>query len=256
MKSDHNDNINSGLFRYQTVAEPNFSGINNLNMTESNLKSYNDSIARKIFKVTTSMYGKVSDITVLDFGAGTGTIAKILRNKYDIKSDCVELDPILKKSLESNGFITSSKLEELQLQYDVIYTSNVLEHITNDQETIEKLKKYLKYGGCLIVYVPAFPILYSYMDKKIGHVRRYRKKDLVDKIEMGGFKVQKVTYDDAIGFFVSLMLKTFKLDRIESINSTVTLKIYDRSIYPISRILDLIGMKFIVGKNILLVASK
>jgi hypothetical protein len=94
------------------------------------------------------------------------------------------------------------------------------------------------------------------MDKKIGHVRRYRKKDLVDKIEMGGFKVQKVTYDDAIGFFVSLMLKTFKLDRIESINSTVTLKIYDRSIYPISRILDLIGMKFIVGKNILLVASK
>jgi SAM-dependent methyltransferase len=62
---------------------------------------------------------------------------------------------------------------------DFIYTVNVLEHIIDDAGTVAELHERLRPGGWLLVYVPAFPILYNSMDRKVGHVRRYRYGELM-----------------------------------------------------------------------------
>jgi hypothetical protein len=110
----------------------------------------------------------------------------------------------------------------------------------------------LKEGAPLVVYVPAFPLLYSSMDALVGHVRRYRKKELISKVFDSGFRHIDCRYVDTLGFVISLM---FKLLRIRSGKpSRLLLVIFDKFLFPISLQLDkAFGELF--GKNLLLVAQ-
>jgi 2-polyprenyl-3-methyl-5-hydroxy-6-metoxy-1,4-benzoquinol methylase len=63
-------------------------------------------------------------------------------------------------------------------RFDSIIAINVLEHVENDIYALQQLHKLLKNGGMLIILVPCHKFLYNIIDKKIGHLRRYSKKDL------------------------------------------------------------------------------
>ena len=131
----------------------------------------------------------------------------------------------------------------------------MLEHIDNDTEILLKLNKKMMPNGVLCIYVPAFPILFSIFDKSIGHFRRYRKKDLIYKLEKTGFEILKADYVDSLGFLLVLVLKFSNLIK-KTVESDKSFSIYDRFGFPISRILDRLGGKFLFGKNILVVARK
>jgi SAM-dependent methyltransferase len=60
--------------------------------------------------------------------------------------------------------------------FDTIIALNVIEHIKEDGHAVANCKKLLKPGGCLIVLVPAYQLLYNRFDKELGHYRRYSKK--------------------------------------------------------------------------------
>ena len=62
-------------------------------------------------------------------------------------------------------------------QYDFIYSSNVLEHIYDDVKSLKQLESKLTKNGTLVLYLPAFQILYSDLDRSVGHFRRYSKKE-------------------------------------------------------------------------------
>src|SRR5689334_21663708 len=94
----------------------------------------------------------------------------------------------------------------------------------------------LKKGGRLLVYVPAFQILFSSMDRKVGHVRRYTRQDLAEKVTAAGFRVVDNSYVDSIGFFVTLLYKLIGSDSGD-INRKALI-IYDRVLFPLSRLLD------------------
>lgn len=109
--------------------------------------------------------------------------------------------------------------------------------------------------GFLVIYVPAFQILFSKMDEKVGHYRRYSKKRLISALQGSGLEIVRCEYVDSIGFFASLILKVLKLGSGAATNGVI-LKMYDGLVFPLSRILDKIGMKHLFGKNILLIAQK
>ena len=69
-------------------------------------------------------------------------------------------------------------MDSINKSYDLIFTSNVLEHIEDDVTILHDLFLHTNDGGQLVVYVPAFQFLYSRLDEKAGHFRRYSKKDL------------------------------------------------------------------------------
>jgi protein-L-isoaspartate O-methyltransferase len=235
----------------QNTNDPSYSGTMELIATENGLIRYSTSIVSKFHKAL-----KVNATTkLLEFGAGTGFLAQIMYEKFGVRAICVELDPNLQKVVAEKGFTCFRDLHSANNTYEAIYTSNVLEHIENDVETLADLYKTLNKGGLLGIYVPAHPMLFSQMDTKVGHVRRYRKNELVAKVQSVGFTVVKVQYDDFIGFFASLLVKIVGY-RSGGLGSRHSLKLYDNLIYPLSRILDKLGCSSILGKNIFLVCER
>ena len=132
----------------------------------------------------------------------------------------------------------------------------MLEHIEDDLGALKKLNNILESQGRIVIYVPANPILFSDFDYRVGHFRRYQRKELVKIAKEAGFTIEKCTYSDSLGFLAALLfkvkIKVFKNSDV----SQKSLEFYDKFVYPISKILDFIGFKFLFGKNILLSGIK
>jgi 2-polyprenyl-3-methyl-5-hydroxy-6-metoxy-1,4-benzoquinol methylase len=234
----------------QTEEKTGYAGAMELWVNEANLQRYNKDIVQKL-----SMYTKAGD-RVLEFGAGIGTLAKIWTNEKGIKPICLEIDPSLQAILQERGFTCHGCLGEIEGQFDLIYSSNVLEHIEDDQKALEQLYQKLKPGGILTLYLPAFQCLYSNFDAAIGHYRRYEKAELMTKIKNAYFIIQRCEYADSIGFFAWMTTKNKKYGQVTKQNNDGQLKFYDRFILPVSTILDMLGMKYIFGKNLFVIALK
>jgi len=212
---------------------------------EKNLLNYNLHITKLISK-------HLSPSTkILDFGAGIGTLAKLFNLKFNI--NCLEIDVSNRKKILKNK--SYAKLSDTQEKYDVIYSSNVLEHIENDLLIMQKIRGRLSSKGLMILYLPAHSFLYSLMDLSLGHFRRYDKKKLVSDLQGLKFKVIKVRYVDSLGFFVALAMKYQKADRKILANKNL-MSFYDTFLTPVSIFMDRLFFSNIFGKNIFVVAQK
>jgi SAM-dependent methyltransferase len=190
---------------------------------------------------------------VLDHGAGAGTFAKPT-NDSGLNVLCMEPDEQLREALVASGLEAVASLDDItEGSVDYAYTLNVLEHIRDDQAAITSLYHCLKPGGRLLVYVPAFQVLYSQMDEHVGHFRRYRRNTLISQLCDAGFEVGDARYVDSLGFFASLVYKLIG-DRSGSV-SPGSVGFYDSIIFPISRLIDVLSFGSF-GKNLLVVATK
>jgi len=237
----------------QSLIQSKYSGISELFNAETGLIGYNKNLVRMI-KIGLEIQN--DEGSILEFGAGTGTLAQIFQSGYGIKPHCLEIDHELIEILKNRGFSTFSSMNELTEKYQYIYTSNVLEHIESDQIAIDNIYAQLRKGGKIAIYVPAFPILFSELDRGVGHFRRYRMKDLLLKVESAGFTVLSREYSDSLGFFASLILKILGFNPDSGVGSERSLRFYDKYLYPISRIVDLCGFKYVLGKNIFIVGQR
>jgi len=190
---------------------------------------------------------------MLDFGAGIGTFAKLLRNR-SIDVVCVEPDALLANGLVRDGFLTFSDLNEVpDGSFDFIFTLNVLEHIEDDETSFRRLAAKLARGGQLLIYVPAFQCLWTTLDERLKHYRRYRPRELERLARSAGLTLWKTRYADSLGFFATLGFKVFGNKNGDL--SARAVNFYDRYIVPLSRSLDFVfGRLF--GKNVYLIASK
>lgn len=218
-----------------------------------NLEAMSESVNYNNYLVNLVLsYARTGDCT-LDFGAGIGTFAKrISEFGYTIKC----LEPDLKQALKiaALGLTVYSDLNQVDNDsQDYIYTLNVLEHIEDENAILRDLYNKLKPGGRLLIYVPAFQILYSSMDRKVGHYRRYTRRSLSEAVRDAGFKVGKSHYVDSIGYLVTLVYKMVG-DDSGDVNKRA-LRIYDRFLFPLNLIFDKVMGSFI-GKNIFLIAKK
>jgi SAM-dependent methyltransferase len=191
---------------------------------------------------------------ILDIGAGIGLFAEAVKKEGgDVY--CLEPDKSQAKLLESKGFTVSTSLHEIADEsFDFMYALNVLEHIEKDEEELLLWAKKLRKGGKLLIYVPAFNLLYSSMDKKVGHYRRYRKKQLTKMMAGAGLTpLYKARYADSIGFFVSLLYKL--INRKSGSIDEKSLVLYDTILFPLSVLGDTI-FHSLLGKNVFILAEK
>jgi SAM-dependent methyltransferase len=190
---------------------------------------------------------------IIDFGAGNGKqTLKICRPSDRIV--CVEPDPRRQVELKALGYSVQKSLSEIQDQtVSCLISVNCIEHVADDEQIVREFGRVLNTDGVLVIYVPALPILYSKMDIAVGHYRRYTKKRLNNVVILGGFRVEQIRYVDSLGVLASLLFKM----RSDSSGtpSKYSIWIYDRVLFPLSRVLD-IGLNRVIGKNLLLVAKK
>ncbi len=193
--------------------------------------------------------------TLLDFGAGTGTISALVRDQARAaKILCIEIDPANAAALRSQGFDVIADATQAQLgTVDVIYSSNVLEHIEDDVAALRKLRACLKPGGRAVFWVPAFKCLWTMMDVRLKHHRRYTRRTLEDAFRQAGFDVEQCFYQDSLGFFVALLFKA--IGSREGKLSNTPLKIYDKLVFPASRLCDFFCSR-LFGKNVVIYARK
>jgi SAM-dependent methyltransferase len=224
--------------------DPRYSGVDNLEVMQ-------DAVTYNRYLLTTVRSRAPRNGRVLDFGAGGGQFAlPMAQLGFDVTA--LEPDEGLRNRIAAHGVPAIAGPEQLaDASLDYIYTLNVLEHIPDDVAALRQLRAKLKTGGTLLVYVPAFPILYTSMDAKVGHVRRYTRKTLVAGVRAAGFSIERVAYVDSLGFFATLAFKLFGAGGGE-INRNA-LKLYDRVLFPVSRVIDHAVQRWF-GKNLLLIA--
>lgn len=224
-----------------------YEGEDNLDIVKL-AENYNNILAKAVASLIDA-----SDKLIVDFGSGEAYLTQKIEKIVSKEIICIEPAANLfkyyqnRKRLDSlDGFADNS--------VDVIYSLNVLEHIENDQAIIDNMYRKLKVGGKLFLYVPACQILYSSMDKKVGHFRRYSKSGLRHLLSAEKWKIEKLSYADFIGFYATLAYKLFGA-KDGKINPAA-IKFYDKFCTRLSFGIDKATLGKLPGKNILLIAEK
>jgi len=211
---------------------------------EKTLGNYNEWMVKTVLK---NLNGEKRPLRVLDYGAGIGTLSLVFERMTGIKPEGIEIDPKQRAVMEGRGFRTYSSLEEVEGKFDLVFTFNVLEHIEDDTQALMNIKKKLNPDAILAIYVPAFQHIWTTMDDKVGHYRRYEKNELIEKLEACRFEILKMHYCDSVGFLLSILFKF--IGNKEGEPTATSLFIFDKCLLPISKILDLVfHNKF--GKNL------
>lgn len=76
----------------------------------------------------------------------------------------------------------------------VVLLLDVMEHMENPVQLLQNAAETLADDGGIIITVPAYPMLYSDWDRKLGHFRRYTKSKFREHAEQAGLKVKWLTY--------------------------------------------------------------
>ncbi|MCO5314703.1 MAG: class I SAM-dependent methyltransferase [Solirubrobacterales bacterium] len=150
----------------------------------------------------------------LEVGCGTGFVLLGMREAFP----ALELEGI--EPFPEGAEIARRRLPEVPIvetdaanlppaaEFDVVGCFDVLEHIEDDPTALRGMFDALKPGGGLLLSVPQHPWLWSAADEYAHHQRRYRRPELVERVNDAGFEVLRV------GSFMTLTLPLMVLSRI------------------------------------------
>lgn len=209
------------------------------------LHNYNSYVFNKIFK-------KGLNQNTLDFGCGYGTLISYLKTKFNLEIIGYEINPEAIEKLNAKKINLINSLDENKERFDQVVSLNVLEHIENDQKTIEDINHLLKDNGMLVLYLPHSMKIWTNLDELVGHYRRYTKKELFIKLEKANFEIKSWEYVDFIGWVILYVSKLFRVNLDYKENRLIK---YDKFIFRFLKNLDYI-FKYFSGKNILVTCIK
>lgn len=190
---------------------------------------------------------------VLDFGAGIGTFSEMVRDR-GLNVTCLEIDAYQSDILRGKGFdVVRDSADLSDESFDYVFSLNVFEHIEDHKAAMVECARILRPGGVVFTYVPAFQVLFGDMDRKVEHYRRYTRASLADLAHSADLELLQTRYVDVAGFFASLVYNA--ISRGSGDINTGSIKVYDRFIFPVSRIADRATQPFI-GKNVWSLARK
>jgi len=166
------------------------------------------------FNLFSLIAGLVTGQKVLDIGCGVGNFLSVLRSQG---SDVVGVEPsdgMRELAAKINPEIKI--VAEAAGTFDTVTMLDVLEHIEDHEEQVQKVYSILNNGGQFIIVVPAHPILYGKRDKEMGHYRRYTRESLTKVLTENGFQVNFLRHWNALGFLPYLISEKVLKKPLES----------------------------------------
>ena len=143
-------------------------------------------------------------------------------------------------------------------EFDAVLFLDVLEHIENEKMCLSECRRVLEQGGRIIITVPANKWMFSDYDRKLGHLRRYGKKELEGLVGKY-FKVKECFYWNSIILPFEALRRRLPGVRKNASEQLRTGKVINSILYSIlsfENFLAGIGLHFPFGISIILVGEK
>jgi len=206
--------------------------------------------ARNYYAWIASFFEPVLGRRILDIGGGHGAH---LEHVVDGRRFVMSLDVSAESVTEMKQRFASQQFEALhgditdasvirQLvprEFDTILCINVLEHIEHDEAALRAMAAILRpTAGRLFLLVPAHPILYGTPDVLAGHWRRYRRKELRQKLAAAGFGTTRLLYFNGFGAIPYGVNSRIVRPRTLSGIVDRQIVVYDRFFVPVLRRLE------------------
>lgn len=139
------------------------------------------------------------DIRLLDIGCSGGAMLQMLQQAgwTDLLGFDLEASGLSLSNQVSPGRILQANAGQLPFRNDSVdaaLASDVLEHIQDDGASLRDWLRVVRPGGRLLLFVPAYPQLWSRHDTWNHHYRRYRLPELVQTVTAAGWKVDFSSY--------------------------------------------------------------
>ena len=137
------------------------------------------------------------DKTLLEIGCGTGIVTSYLEDKgWKIKGIDTGTPPrsiVRSKNLILGEDALRMPLTE-RLKFEAIALFDVIEHIDDVQDFLNKLLDHFPNARKMIFTVPARQEIWSNYDTRFGHYRRYSIKQLNEDVSNGGMRLEYCSY--------------------------------------------------------------
>jgi SAM-dependent methyltransferase len=113
---------------------------------------------------------------ILDAGSGTGVNLaeyRLIGNVVGIEFDQGAAAISVRRGAEQIAVGDVCHLPFADAAFDLVISTDVIEHIVNDEAALREMRRVLKSGGRVVLTTPAYSWAYSSHDRFLHHVRRY-----------------------------------------------------------------------------------
>lgn len=201
---------------------------------------------RKIINASLKELNLPKNIEILEVGCGTGGNLDMLSNFGNINAMEMEEYAVNYAKIKYPNTKKGSLPYNIPFEkkFDLICMFDVLEHIEEDEKSMEVLKKHLKHNGHIIITVPAYQWLYGTHDKFLHHKRRYSINNL--KKVLKNYSIIKKTYFNTLLFplvLLSRLIDKLPFNKDKSIGYGIPNKFLNNLLYIIFKL-----EKFFINK--------
>ena len=134
--------------------------------------------------------------SIFDFGSGSGDVGYILSKKFKhLKLYTIESDSFSKEILKDRNYKIYENFNEIDIKFDLIISTNVIEHLTN-LNIFENFKKVLKKNYYIFIEVPnnLFEVNFNKRPYDSPHLIFFSKKSLHRIKEKFNLQILNLTY--------------------------------------------------------------
>jgi SAM-dependent methyltransferase len=166
---------------------------------------------------------------ILDVGCGTGANLLMLSEYGEAEGVDISEDALAfcrERGLDKVRLGAGEKLPYEDGTFDLVTALDVVEHMDDDLAGVREMRRVLRPGGRVLLFVPTFMFLWGLQDDVSNHRRRYRLPELRRVLEQAGFEIERTTYAN-ITFFLPILvmrqlmrLTGLKADSENNINVT------------------------------------
>jgi len=131
-------------------------------------------------------------IEMLDAGCASGAISRYITKRYDkVKTDLADLPTVIDKIEEftENKYPLDFNKEFPNKKYDIIYATEMIEHLYNDWFFIKNCYNHLNDEGYLIITAPME--CGNFTNPENLHIRAYPGKMLEELLQVAGFTIEE-----------------------------------------------------------------
>jgi SAM-dependent methyltransferase len=147
-----------------------------------------------------------SGARALDVGCGSGANGPVLaaRAAFTVGIDASPV-PLALDGTGARGHAARLRADATALpfadeSFDLVVALDVLEHLDDDAAAARELRRVMRPGAALVVFVPALRLLWGLQDQVSHHRRRYHRGELRDLVNGAGLHIGRLTFFNSLLF--------------------------------------------------------